>query len=129
MGDVDIAVETTELQWELAFTDRDTAYAAARVGGMSPLILTRLQNVKVKMYKEAHCLPHVHVDYGREHHVASYSVDPPRLLAGTLGRAHDEKVILWLTKHRTRVLEVWTSVQAGIAPSGILAELGESQTL
>lgn len=41
--------------------------------------------LKIKMYKEDHCLPHIHIDYvnGKEH-VASYALSNGELLAGTL---------------------------------------------
>jgi hypothetical protein len=54
------------------------------------LLLVKLNELKVKMYQEAgHHTPHVHIDYGRHNHVASYAINEPKRLAGTLDTKYD----------------------------------------
>ena len=83
-----------------------------------------LRNLKIKMYEETgHLAPHIHVDYGREHHVASYSIHEARQLTGTLDTKYDSEVVAWITKHRDRLLDTWATLQAGQDPGPLITQI------
>lgn len=91
-------------------------------------MVIRLERLKLKMYQEkGHSLPHLHVDYGRDHHVASYSIDPAARLEGTLHRKYDYPVFRWIESHKDKLLELWGTLQTGGTPDLLLAELSASE--
>jgi hypothetical protein len=93
-------------------------------GGGIELLLLKLKELKIKMYQEAgHQMPHVHVDYGRRNHVASYSVNECKRLAGTLDTKYDREILDWIAEHRDKLLEAWRIMQSGKDPSGVIGEL------
>lgn len=88
------------------------------------LLVARSGNIKVKIYQEkGHALPHVHIDYGKISHAASYSIDPPSRLKGDVERPIDAFVVAWLKKHKEHLLELWVKLQAGEAVDQLLLEL------
>jgi hypothetical protein len=121
---MDLKLELAELQRELAQIDRLTVVRLIAELGLSGCLLLRLQNLKIKMYLEtAHQTPHLHVDYGREHHAASYSIQTAQRLAGDLDRKYDRIVAEWITKKREQLLKAWAATQAGEDPRDIVAEI------
>ena len=121
--------ELTELQRQLAQIDLLTEPYRHAQPDFIELLLLKLRQLKIKIYQETgHQIPHVHVDYGREHHVASYSITDGRRLAGTLDRKYDREVVSWISKYRTQLLDVWGTAQAGQNPGPLIAEIsgGES---
>lgn len=87
-------------------------------------MVLRLQNRKVKKYQvRGHSLPRVHVDLGREHHTASYSIDPAVRIEGFLERDYDSTVHGWILEHKATLLSLWADLQAGGAGQELLAEL------
>jgi hypothetical protein len=92
--------------------------------GFNAYLLRRLQRLKLKMYQEpGHALPHLHVDYGKENHTASYAIDPPRLLVGGLRPREETVVLTWIGAHKDQLLAAWRSFQDGNPNSALLAEL------
>jgi hypothetical protein len=97
---------------------------ATRRDGYVELLIMRSNNIKVKIYQEkGHLLPHVHVDYGKINHAASYSIDPPGCLEGNLKRDYDVFVIAWITMHKDSLLNLWKKLQAGDSIEPLLLEL------
>lgn len=121
----DLESEVGELQRDLAAVDLLIRRPGRRgKDDYLELLVARRDRLKVKMYQETgHKLPHVHIDYGREHHVASYSIDPARRLAGTLDGGYDSTVLEWITSRRPRLLEVWHAMQSGYEVSRLVADL------
>ena len=117
------------LQHRLALVDLQVVLQAMARDGILPLLVMKLKALKVKMYQEAgHRLPHVHIDYGPRHHVASYSISEPKRLAGTLDAKYDREVVGWIAGCRDKLLELWRSVQSGRYPSVVIGELkGEGE--
>jgi hypothetical protein len=99
-----------------------------RVKGMEYLVeqvLVRGRRITLKMYQEpGHKLPHLHVDYGKDHHSASYQLDPPERLVGELDKVYDKAVKAWITQNRDALNRIWTELQAGKNVAPIVAELG-----
>ena len=116
--------ELTELQRQLAQVDLLTEPRRRVPLDFIEFLVLKLRNLKIKMYQEAgHHTPHVHVDYGRDHHVASYSIAEARRLAGTLDTKYDQEVVAWITKNRARLVAAWTTAQAGQNPGPLIAEI------
>lgn len=69
------------------------------------------------MYTEAggpHRLPHFHAIYAE--YVASFSLNPPSLLEGTLPRRQLRYVLAWAELHVGELEDNWERVQAGQMP-------------
>jgi len=70
-------------------------------------------NVKIKMYRESHNEPHVHVDIGRSNHDASISIKNQKYLAGEINRKYEKKVFDWIEKNKDKLIVIWDDMQAG----------------
>src|SRR5712691_11521708 len=72
---------------QLAFAQIDMMTQPSMGLGYIELLLMRYKALKIKIYQEVgHRLPHVHIDYGRDHHVASYMIENGRRLSGNLDK-------------------------------------------
>lgn len=80
------------------------------------LLLLKFQDLRIKMDGCLnHGRAHIHIDYGRVLHAASYAIDTGELLAGKRTE-HDRSIRAWIGKHRAELLEVWTGMRgAGVA--------------
>ena len=86
-------------------------------GGFIEFLIAKRDNLKFKIYQEpGHNLPHIHIDYGKNPHAASYGIDPPVRLAGRLAKEQDRYVLTWLTENKTALLDLWDTLQAGNDP-------------
>lgn len=103
-----------ELQRQLATVDlHSTSSSRGHTAGMELLLLKRGE-LKVKMYQEpGHALPHVHVDYGKHHHIASYSIDPAARLVGNHDRLYDRAITEWIRSRTPQLLNLWRATQIG----------------
>lgn len=116
--------DAKELQRALAQIDLVSATSRQGKTLLLEYLLVKLGPLKVKMYQEpGHKLPHIHIDYGRENHTASYSVNPAVRLVGTLDRKYDSSVIEWINPRKEKLLELWTVFQSGDEPSSLVASL------
>lgn len=116
--------EVAELQRQLAQVDLLTSTTRRRDESTFELLLLKRGNLKLKMYQETgHNLPHIHIDYGRINHVATYAIDPVARLAGALDRKYDRTVTEWISSRKERLLNLWATVQAGGEASSLVAEL------
>lgn len=121
---MELEAELKQLQHQLALVDLLTGPRAAARGDVIELLLVKLKELKVKMYQEVgHQTPHVHIDYGQHNHVASYSIDEPKRLAGALDAKYDRAVLNWIAQHRDKLRQVWKTMQLGKDPNGIIGEL------
>ncbi len=76
-------------------------------------LVKKFVNVKVKMYKEKHNLPHIHLDIGRQNHVASISIEEQNILAGTVEKKYEKIVKNWINKNKENLLKIWDNIQDG----------------
>lgn len=120
---MDLEKELAELQNALATTDFQAAYRVANQSkDLSYLILRVLKPIKIKIdgnknYKR----PHVHIDYGRQFHAASYAIDTAERIVGD--SKYDYEVAEWIGKNRPKLLRAWELVQAGKDATAIACEL------
>jgi len=112
-----------ELQRCLAQEDVEPSYQSFKPG-VSHALVIRIDRLKLKMYQErGHPLPHLHIDYGKEHHIASYSIDPTRRLDGSLARKYDSAITTWIGQHKVMLIDLWNRLQDGDHPEIVIAEL------
>ncbi len=111
---MNIENDVAELQRQLATVDLLSRPSRPTRPGWTKFLVLKLGDLKVKMYQEAgHALPHVHVDYGKRNHVASYSIDPTERLAGNLDMKYERTLTEWIHSRRTQLLDVWRAAQLG----------------
>jgi len=121
---MELESEVLELQRQLAQVDLLTSATRRGEKDTLELLLLKRGNLKFKMYQEpGHHFPHIHIDYGRESHVASYAIDPAGRLAGTLDRKYDRSVNEWVSSNKEKLLNLWAVVQAGSEASNLVIEL------
>jgi hypothetical protein len=117
--------EAEELQRLFAQTDLLTEPRHSSNPGRMEILLVKRKNMKIKMYQEAHHgLPHIHIDYGKQSHTASYAIDSGLRLEGNLPRKYDNDLSGWLMQHRPKLLNIWNLLQKGEPHEHLLAELG-----
>jgi hypothetical protein len=88
------------------------------------LLLKEFQPIKIKMDgNKNHKRPHVHVEYGRHFHAASFAIDTGERMVGNLARKYDRSVQTWIGENRSKLLQVWALVQKGKDPNAIVCEL------
>ena len=83
-----------------------------------------LKGIRIRMDgSKNHRRPHVHVDYGKEYHTASYAIDNGERIAGELERKYDGEVCIWIAKCRPQLLRAWKLTQAGQNADEVICEL------
>lgn len=124
--DTDLAALVKDLKLELDVAEMLHERRAEPVhtfSGPAAMVL-RIEPLKFKMYQEkGHSLPHLHIDYGKIHHVASYSIDPVERLEGQLSHKYDFAVLAWIRSNKDRLLQLWHRMQAGQDGTDIIREL------
>lgn len=121
---MELGSELEELQSQLAQVDMLTTPTRSHRSSYISLLLLRRGNLKLKMYQEpGHNLPHIHIDYGRQSHVATYCIDPPARLVGTLDGKYDRSVTEWISSRKEKLLEAWSLLQTGGDPVPLVLEL------
>jgi hypothetical protein len=112
------------LQRSLAQIDLINEPRRRAPAGFTEFLVLKLKNIKIKMYQEkGHSMPHIHIDYGKENHVASFSIEPPRRINGSLNSKYDREIISWVTANKEALLKIWSEAQAGGNPSNLIAQL------
>lgn len=116
--------EFSELQRLLAQRDLITEPRKSSSSGFIELLLAKRKNIKYKMYQErGHSMPHIHIDYGRMNHAASYAIETGERLEGNLPKEYDSDVSSWLSRNQGKLIELWKSLQDGEDPSPLVGEL------
>jgi hypothetical protein len=85
-------------------------------------LLFKKEQIKLKMYQEpGHSRAHFHVDYGRNSHVAVYTVDTGERLEGSL----DKAISTWTIANRKSLLAIWRALQSGEPEFSFVQSLSE----
>lgn len=109
--------ELRELQNNLAQIDFIIKSRKSSKSVFFELLLLRLQNLKIKMYQErAHNMPHIHIDYNKQSHVASYAIHSGLKIEGDLNKKYDETISNWILKNQDNLLKIWESLKNGDDP-------------
>ena len=117
--------EFEELQRMLAQTDLlFEPRSRNRNDNFLEILLVKRKDLKLKIYQEVgHAMPHLHIDYGKEHHTASYAIESGEKIEGNLPKRYDSNINRWIIQHREKLLEAWASLQMGCDPKLLVAEL------
>ncbi|WP_123006087.1 DUF4160 domain-containing protein [Escherichia coli] len=116
--------ELYEIQRLFAQKDLLTEKRRSSGGGFMEILLVKRQNMKIKIYQEkGHQLPHIHIDYGKQSHAASYAIQSGDRIEGDLPKKYDSDVSSWLGRNRDKILEIWNALQAGAPYEPLIAEL------
>ncbi|WP_339783667.1 DUF4160 domain-containing protein [uncultured Marinobacter sp.] len=116
--------EFNELQRLFAQKDQITQPQRASQSGFMEILLAKRKNMKIKIYQEkGHHLPHIHIDYGRQRHAASYSIESGDRLDGNLSKKYDSDVLSWIEMNRDQIIEIWHTLQAGGEHEPLVAKL------
>ncbi|MDW1504315.1 DUF4160 domain-containing protein [Vibrio sp. Vb5031] len=79
-------------------------------------LVLKLQNLKIKMYQEKHHQsPHIHIDYGKNEHTASFCIETGKRIVGSykeLAKKYDKVIGEWLGQNKAQLLELWEVTQA-----------------
>lgn len=112
------------LQRNMAQIDLFTEPRSQSSSGFTELLLLKLKDIKLKMYQEkGHAMPHLHIDYGKLHHVASFAIEPPSRIEGSLHSKYDHSIIEWITSNSENLLKIWNAIQAGDNSDFLIAQL------
>lgn len=114
------------LQYDLGLIDLLSRPSGSGRGGYVELLVLRLAPLKIKIYREdgPHKEPHVHIDYGKRSHQASYAIRTGQCLAGNLDRKYEKQIQEWIEAHRDGLVEIWTTIKNGNDPEYLIAALG-----
>lgn len=113
--------EAKKLQDDLAFTDM--LMAPSRGGDFVEMAIKKLQRLIVRMEADHHARAHVHIDYGRERHAASFAVDNGERLVGRMPTKYDRDVQTWIIHNQLKLQALWDAMKRGEPHESILAEL------
>ncbi|HRI56861.1 MAG: DUF4160 domain-containing protein [Anaerolinea sp.] len=69
--------------------------------------ISRFYGITIRIFYEVsrHQQPHLHASYGD--HLASFSIDPPALLAGVMPRRQMHLILAWIELHQQELLADW----------------------
>ncbi|MBL0868687.1 DUF4160 domain-containing protein [Pectobacterium carotovorum] len=116
--------EFDELQKLFALKDLLTEKRRSSGGGFMEILLVKRKHMKIKIYQEkGHQLPHIHIDYGKQTHAASYAIESGDRIEGNLPKKYDSDVSSWLGRNRDKILEIWNALQVGAPYEPLIAEL------
>lgn len=72
--------------------------------------ISRFLGIIITLYYESgtHQRPHFHARFGE--HRASFTMDPPALLAGAMPRRQQHLILAWAERYQEQLLENWERV-------------------
>ena len=119
---MDIEERLKDLQGKLATIDLLTEPRSTL--SYTEFLVVKLQNIKPQMYQEkGHSTPHLHIDYGKQIHAASYAIHDGSRLAGNLSKKYDREVTSWINANRKDLKRLWHETQNGRDVEVILAKI------
>ena len=114
-----------DLQRSLAEVDLSTRSSS---GNMMELLILKFCSIAIRMDRhENHARPHLHIDYGRKFHTATYSVDTGERLVGSLARKYDKRISVWIKRNRANLMELWNRMRSDLEYKAICIELREDK--
>lgn len=103
-----------KLQYDLAMRDKLASMFTARPSSrafMPELLVLELSDLKLRMDGNLnHYRAHLHVDYRKQRHVATYAIDTGKRLIGDR-TPYDDDISAWIGKHRADLQKVWDDMR------------------
>ena len=81
--------------------------------------ISRFYGIIIRIFFETgrHQLPRFHAAYAE--YVASYTIDPPAVLAGVMPRKQHNLILAWTELHQEELIENWRLVSQNHSPKMI----------
>ena len=90
------------------------------------LIVLKYENLTIRLDANPnHGRPHLHIDYKKSHHVASYAIDTGERLAGQT-TPYDKAVTKWILANQNDLKITWYDLRQTTANDVIVASLNGS---
>ena len=77
------------------------------------ILLKKLLPLEFRMEPDHHGAPHIHINYGKEKHVASYRINDGVRVAGNLQNKYDKIVKDWIAINQKTLQEIWAAMKDG----------------
>jgi hypothetical protein len=78
------------------------------------LTVSSILPIEIRMEPDAnHKKPHLHINYGKMKHVASYGILDGERIVGDLNKKYDQKVKDWIIKDKEKLIVIWDDMQKG----------------
>ena len=100
--------ELEDLQDKFAFIDLMTKGGKE---GILEVLLKKLLPLEFRMEPDHHGAPHIHINYGKEKHAASYIINDGVRVAGNLSYKYNKVVKDWITLNQKTLQEIWKAMQ------------------
>jgi hypothetical protein len=111
------------LQDQMAFVDLIAELSNG--SGHLEILLKKHKQIALRMDSNLnHARPHIHIDYGGEHHIASYAIDNGERLVGK--SKYDRPVSEWIDRNRQLLLQIWHIMRSSPQPTTIISQLRAS---
>jgi hypothetical protein len=101
--------ELEDLQDKFAFVDLMTKGGKE---GLLEVLLKKKLPLEFRMEPDNHA-PHIHINYKKEKHKASYRINDGVRVAGNLDNKYDKIVKSWIDENRTKLQEIWNAMKIG----------------
>lgn len=88
------------------------------------LLLKKLEPIRLTMDGDnRHPRPHIHLDYGKSKHSATFAIDNGKRIEGNVPVKYDAAIESWILNNQTTLLEVWKGMRAGGDYSPLVTQL------
>jgi len=77
------------------------------------ILLKKLLPLEFRMEPDHHGAPNIHINYGKEKHIASYGINDGKRVAGNLSSKYDKVARDWIASNQTTLQEIYTEMQVG----------------
>ncbi len=77
------------------------------------IFLKKLLPLEFRMEPDHHGAPHIHINYGKQKHIASYRINDGVRVTGNLNNKYDKIVKDWIALNQKTLQEIWTAMQDG----------------
>lgn len=103
--------ELGKLQDQFAFIDLTSKQGKS---GVIEILLKKILQIEIRMEQDKnHKEPHVHINYGKEKHTASYRIVNGERIVGNLSSKYDNTVKSWIATNQPLLLQIWNEIQVG----------------
>ena len=102
--------ELKDLQDQFALIDLMTKQGKSN---MTEILLKKFLPLEFRMEPDHHGAPHIHINYGKLKHTASYTVHDGERKAGDLPNKYDKIVTSWIEKNQAKLVQIWNEMKAG----------------
>ncbi|MET0637830.1 MAG: DUF4160 domain-containing protein [Chitinophagaceae bacterium] len=87
------------------------------------ILIAKKSDLKFRMEPDHHQRAHIHIQYGKESHKATFAIDTGELLAGDLPAYQQRVATKWISDHSEPLNRLWTTLKQGENHGPIISEL------